>query len=298
MFPDKFSCGTQFDSKKLNDNEIIQFNKQIAAESEWFIDRLGMCQNPYFWSHVRIAVPDPKNIKHTPKFYYSNDPLLTYLKNNQIKQLNKLLGTENSSSTEFWLKLASKAADGAFDQKPVFKGLCYIMLQTTEREEDNKGIQNLKYSNEFLDFLVILGSISLKALDLFCQNLAGMTIRTIKRHRSASEDAINNPDLCYENVARFKRLLDVLNYKGLVAAMTDCTKLKTGLQYSSKLGCIVRSTLNCSDCKIETYDNIYNTVSNIKNKNAIAKDVRIYIFQVISNIINSIILALNYLNFI
>ncbi|EXX56450.1 hypothetical protein RirG_216130 [Rhizophagus irregularis DAOM 197198w] len=253
MFSDKFSCGTQFDFKKLNDDEIIQFNKQIAAESEWFIDRLGMCvrskfhiyyrvspvilvrsvncerrsyrqtcspysliqQNPYFWSHVRIAVPDPKNIKHIPKFYYSNDPLLTYLKNNQIKQLNKLLG-----------------------------------------------------------------SISLKALDLFCQNLAGMTIRTIRRHRSASEDAINNPDLCYENVARFKRLLDVLNYKGSVAAMTDCTKLKTGLQYLSKLGCIVRSTLNYSDCKIKTYDNIYNTVSNIKNKNAITKDVKIYILQV------------------
>lgn len=119
-----------------------------------------------------------------------------------------------------------------------------------------------------------------------------------RRHRSASEDAINNPDLCYENVARFKRLLDVLNYKGSVAAMTDCTKLKTGLQYLSKLGCIVRSTLNYSDCKIKTYDNIYNTVSNIKNKNAITKDVKIYILQVISNIIHSIILALNYLNFI
>lgn len=80
--------------------------------------------------------------------------------------------------------------------------------------------------------------------------------------------------------------------------MTDCTKLKTGLQYLSKLGCIVRSTLNYSDCKIKTYDNIYNTVSNIKNKNAITKDVKIYILQVISNIIHSIILALNYLNFI
>jgi hypothetical protein len=80
--------------------------------------------------------------------------------------------------------------------------------------------------------------------------------------------------------------------------MTDCIKLKTGLQYSSKLGCIVRSTLNRSDCKIETYNDIYDTVFNIKNKNAIAKDVRIYVFQVISNIIHSIILALNYLNFI
>ena len=41
MFPDKFSCEGRFDSKKLSNDEIIEFNKKIAAESEWFIDRLG-----------------------------------------------------------------------------------------------------------------------------------------------------------------------------------------------------------------------------------------------------------------
>lgn len=54
------------------------------------------------------------------------------------------------------------------------------MLQAVEREEGGKGLQNPKYSNEFLDFLVVLGSISLKALELFRQNLAGITIRTIR----------------------------------------------------------------------------------------------------------------------
>ena len=54
------------------------------------------------------------------------------------------------------------------------------MLQAAEREEKDKGLQNLKYSNEFLDFFVILKSISLKVLDLFCQNLAGMIIRIIR----------------------------------------------------------------------------------------------------------------------
>ncbi|PKC01938.1 hypothetical protein RhiirA5_297922 [Rhizophagus irregularis] len=78
------------------------------------------------------------------------------------------------------MELANKASQGVFEQKPVFKGLYYIMLQTAEREEKDKGLQNLKYSNEFLNFLVVLGSISLKALDLFRQNLAGMTIRSIR----------------------------------------------------------------------------------------------------------------------
>ncbi|PKB97069.1 hypothetical protein RhiirA5_279367 [Rhizophagus irregularis] len=175
------------------------------------------------------------------------------------------------------MELANKAVQGAFDQKPVFKGLCYIMLQAAERKEQEKGLRNLKYPTEFLNFLIVLGSISLKALDLFRQNLAGMTIRTI---RSISEDAINNPDLCHENVARFKRLLDSLHYKGPVVAMTDCTILKSGLQYSTNLGCIVGSTLDRNDCKIETYDDIYKKISDIKQRNAIAKYVRVYVLQV------------------
>ncbi|CAG8501805.1 20379_t:CDS:2 [Gigaspora margarita] len=131
-----------------------------------------------------------------------------------------------------------KATEGIFEQKPVFKGLCYIMLQATECENQDKGLPNLKYSNEFLNFLVILESISLKALDLFHQNLADINVRTIRRYRRISDNVINNPDLCYENVVA---LLDH-NY-----------------------------------CKIETYDDIYNKVSDIKQKNAVAKYVRAYV---------------------
>ena len=65
--------------------------------------------------------------------------------------------------------------------------------------------------------------------------------------------------------------------------MTDCTKIKVRLQYSSSLGCIVGSTLNQKDCKIETYDDIYNKVFDIKQENAVAKYVRAYVLQVIVN---------------
>ncbi|CAG8834403.1 3871_t:CDS:1, partial [Gigaspora margarita] len=73
-------------------------------------------------------------------------------------------------------KFSKKATEGIFEQKPVFKRLCYIMLQATEYENQDKGLQNLKYSNEFLNFFVILRSISLKALDLFRQNLADINV--------------------------------------------------------------------------------------------------------------------------
>ncbi|CAG8822923.1 5389_t:CDS:2, partial [Gigaspora margarita] len=206
------------------------------------------------------VTPDPKNTKYTPKFYYKNNPLLSFLKNNHIKQLHSILFDENSSSQEFWAEFANKAIHGAFEQKPVFKGLCHIMLQAAERKEQDKGLQNLKYSN--------------------------------KRYRSILDDAINNPDLCYKNVVRFKRLLDTLHYKGPIVAMTDCMKVKSGLQFSSSLGCIVGSTLNQNDCIIKTYDDIYDKVSNKKQKNAIAKYVRVYVLQVPLPKFPSVIVAL------
>ncbi|CAG8701572.1 27948_t:CDS:2, partial [Dentiscutata erythropus] len=61
--------------------------------------------------------------------------------------------------------------------------------------------------------------------------------------------------------------------------MTNYTKIKARLQYSSSLGCIVRSTLNQNYCKVETYDDIYNKVSDIKQENAVAKYIRAYILQ-------------------
>ncbi|CAG8854125.1 3772_t:CDS:1, partial [Gigaspora margarita] len=98
-------------------------------------------------------------------------------------------------------------------------------------------------------------------------------------YRSILDNMINNPDLCYENIVHFKRFLDTLHYNGPVLAMTNCTKLKARLQYSSSLGCIVGSTLNRNHCKIETYNDIYNKISDIKQKNAVTKYVRAYVFQ-------------------
>jgi hypothetical protein len=104
--------------------------------------------------------------------------------------------------------------------------------------------------------------------------------------RRNSEDQLTNPDLCYENVARFKRLIDSIKYDGPIAAMTDNTKLKSRLRYSSQLGCIVGSTLPIDDTKIDKYGDIPIIINNIKKENAIAKDVRAYILQVSLFLVN------------
>jgi hypothetical protein len=73
--------------------------------------------------------------------------------------------------------------------------------------------------------------------------------------------------------------------------MTDNTKLKPRLRYSSTLGCIVGSIFSKEETKISVYGDIPNVISKIKNEKAIAKDVRAYILQVYLKIY---IIYLNY----
>lgn len=80
----------------------------------------------------------------------------------------------------FWLKLAEKGLGGAFESKSAFKGLCEVMLQIAQRKDHSKGVQNLKYSEEFTHFTAVLSSLSPKAYEFFRTNLAGQTLRHIR----------------------------------------------------------------------------------------------------------------------
>ena len=91
---------------------------------------------------------------------------------------------------------------------------------------------------------------------------------------------IINTDICYENMLRFKKFADSLNYEGPVAAMTDNTKLKERLSYSAALGCVIGSILPNSETKVSNCEEVITVIDKIKNEDAIAKQVRIYLLQV------------------
>ena len=76
--------------------------------------------------------------------------------------------------------MADKAINGAFKDAPVFSGLCKVMSEAAERKAKNKNKQNMQYSEEFTNFLVLLGNISPRALDLFRQNLEGRGIQSLR----------------------------------------------------------------------------------------------------------------------
>ncbi|CAG8832903.1 24925_t:CDS:2, partial [Gigaspora margarita] len=93
-----------------------------------------------------------------------------------------------------------KALKGAFNNALIFTGLCEVISDAIEQKMKNKSNKNLKYreeftnflvilgksnknlkySKEFTNFLVILGGISSKALDIFHQNLEGRLIQSIR----------------------------------------------------------------------------------------------------------------------
>lgn len=98
--------------------------------------------------------------------------------------------------------------------------------------------------------------------------------------RRNNEDYLTNPDLCFENVARFKRLIDTIQYDGPIVAMTDNTKLKPQLKYNPTLGCITGSVLSKEETHINIYSDIPKVIEKIKSSNGIAKSVRVYILQV------------------
>ncbi|CAG8705592.1 7229_t:CDS:2 [Gigaspora rosea] len=50
--------------------------------------------------------------------------------------------------------------------------------------------------------------------------------------------------LCFENIVQVKRLVDTIKYAGPIIAMSDNTKLKERLGFSSLYGCIVETAAN------------------------------------------------------
>lgn len=98
--------------------------------------------------------------------------------------------------------------------------------------------------------------------------------------RVRNGDYLTNPNLMYENVARFARAMEALKWTGPVVAMTDCTKIRTKLTYSQELGCIVGSTLGFDNTNVITYDDIHLKIKEIQDNKAIASQVRCVVLKV------------------
>ncbi len=95
----------------------------------------------------------------------------------------ELLGYFNDPedcTPKFWNQLARIGRAGAFKDKQIFSGLCEIFVEMTNRINEGKGLQNIRYPEQFSNFLTILASSSPQTYAIFQKNLAGRTIRNIR----------------------------------------------------------------------------------------------------------------------
>jgi hypothetical protein len=96
-----------------------------------------------------------------------------------------------------------------------------------------------------------------------------------------SEDALRNPYLIYENVARVRRFVDSIKYLGPVAIAGDCTKVRSRLTYSTDFGShILGSVLPLQECEVDDPDDIDDIIDKVKKKKAMASQVRAILVKV------------------
>ncbi|RIB07202.1 hypothetical protein C2G38_2215158 [Gigaspora rosea] len=145
LFPLRFSNEAKFSYSKLTPDQSRKLNDKLSARSKWKIDQECL----YVHSSNAISKPilKPENRHYMPKLYFKNNPLLKFLRNFDIKEFWISISYTNETNTIlFWHK------------------------------EHKKGIQNLKYSEDFIHFMAILSSISPKAYNFYQTNLAGQML--------------------------------------------------------------------------------------------------------------------------
>jgi hypothetical protein len=96
-----------------------------------------------------------------------------------------------------------------------------------------------------------------------------------------STDSLQNPSLIYENIARVKRFVDSISYKGPVCVGGDCTKVRSRLTYSNDYGShVIGSTLSLNDCEVNGCVDIDTIIENVKGQKAMATQVRAILIKV------------------
>ncbi|CAB5393436.1 unnamed protein product [Rhizophagus irregularis] len=96
----------------------------------------------------------------------------------------------------------------------------------------------------------------------YCKN--ANVIELLGVQHAQSDLAIDDPSICFENMAKFRKFLNSINYDSPIHS----------------LGAILGSTLPLQETLISSYNEIDTIIKRIQTNNAIAKYVRIYILQV------------------
>ncbi|CAG8852636.1 8953_t:CDS:1, partial [Gigaspora margarita] len=200
-----------------------------------------------------------KNQANRPKKYRSDnlDKLLKYYKKEiydskyqQLVEIYPALGglleaVEEYGIEDWMAKCIQYMVNKTMDEKrPIFIGMAQSVTKVLDKMERNvTTMRGIQYNETFVDFLIVLISISTLAIRWITLNLAGPTIRFLRQIRNKSN---NSFDLLGINVSNFSKLINnwrcAYNYSGPVICAKDQTKIAEMIEVDRRrarfVGCV------------------------------------------------------------
>ncbi|KAJ3502810.1 hypothetical protein NLJ89_g8719 [Agrocybe chaxingu] len=179
-----------------------------------------------------------------------------------------------------FLLLHKQAQSGQLKDFGRFLDICEVLTDRVRR--DFSGNEKLKYgirySRSYLDFMIAMrgyGQNSNRQYEILAAELCAPSVRHLRSLVTKSSDALQNPYLIFENVARVKRYVDSVKYTGPILVGSDCTKVRKRLNFSTQHGShILGTTLDLAEVEVDSVEDIDEIVERTVRQKAHATQVR------------------------
>ncbi|KAJ7430573.1 hypothetical protein B0H11DRAFT_1942811 [Mycena galericulata] len=166
---------------------------------------------------------------------------------------------EKDEPTDCFIQIYEAARDGKLKKHETVSDLFKVVGEMLKREGIDKKY-GMRYPARYLNFMILMrsyGGNSSRQYGILSGELPCPSRRHLRTLVANSEDALRNPTLVYENIARVKRLADSIKYSGPVAVAGDCTKVRKRLTYSNDFGGhILGGVLPLEECIAEDREDI------------------------------------------
>jgi hypothetical protein len=100
------------------------------------------------------------------------------LKNANLRKIWSA-SAEEEEEIEIWAKLAQFGIRGIFDDNKTFKELIILMLKIKEREDKNKSMKGIRYSEHLFYFFSLLSQSS-REYQIVQSELCGISLQAIR----------------------------------------------------------------------------------------------------------------------
>ncbi|KAG1760747.1 hypothetical protein EDD22DRAFT_954658 [Suillus occidentalis] len=264
----------------MND-EQKKLDESLLAWAQWEVDYV----NGYKTKELELPEAEQHELllgceRYTPNTLHTTDgrAIQDKLKDPVVFKIFKIL--ECGSPVKCFVELFEAAKSGKLADHMTFKELCDVFADRFCRTNStNPNLKyGIRYSETYLDFMVLMrshGGNSMCQYGILTLQLGGLSPHHLRTLVAKSSDALQNPNLIFENIARVRRLMDAVGYKGPIAVAGDCTKVHPRLAYSTDFGGhILGSTLPLDECQVDEVEDIENVIDRIHKAKAEATQVR------------------------